>query len=306
MGKTALFVGDVTLDLTMVASHIPNPDEKVHVSHSVEAVGGVIANAAVACARTGTSAKALFQLGSDNASTVVEMALVNRGIDIAIDKVEGRTSRVVVIIEPHGEKRLLLDPGVSLYPSEQAVRLIDLRNVNWVHTAVYGEAAELLVSRCRQSKLAWSLDLEPASFPEGIHSLASVIDGAAVVFCNDRAAAAIGDQATETLLSMGAKAVIRTLGSGGARYLSADAAVRAFAPEIAIADTTGAGDCLAGWFVGEVVAGTPVNAALQAAVVAATLSCRFFGAQNSYPDRFEVSQALKAMPNHNQIKCEET
>ena len=46
--KSALFGGDVSIDLTMTCARMPEPDEKVHVDAIVEAPGGVAANAAVA------------------------------------------------------------------------------------------------------------------------------------------------------------------------------------------------------------------------------------------------------------------
>lgn len=289
----ALFVGDVTIDLTMTASHIPAPDEKVHVTSSIEAIGGVVANAAVACARTGATANAVFQVGDDGTASRIETALADRGVHPLLRSVGGRTSRVVVIIEPHGEKRLLLDPGVSLFPGEPVIAEIDLSGCGWVHTAVYGSAARLLIEKCRSAEAPWSLDLEPASFPNGIETIAAVIDGAALVFCNDRAAAAIGGDAVSVLQELGAKAVIRTRGARGSEFHSGDRSFSAAPPEIdGIVDTTGAGDCLAGWFIGETLKGQPAEAALRAAVTAATLSCRAFGAQDSYPTKAQVSEYL--------------
>nr|WP_236638008.1 PfkB family carbohydrate kinase [Mangrovicoccus ximenensis] len=50
-----------------------------------------------------------------------------------------------------------------------------------------------------------------------------------------------------------------------------------------IADTTGAGDCLAGWFLACRARGLGPEAALNDAVTAATLSCGSVGAQAGYP-----------------------
>jgi ribokinase len=287
---TALFVGDVSLDLTMVVDHVPGPDEKVHVRQSLEAPGGVVANAAVACARTGTAVKALLQTGNDSAGSTVAAELRARGIQVQLDNVPGHTCRVVVMIDPHGEKRLLLDPGVSMYPSGRTVAQLDLAGTTFVHTAAYADAASILVGKCRSAGIRWSLDLEPATFPDGIDALAAMIDGAAVIFCNDRAAAAIGDDAAARLLAFGAKAIVRTRGAKGAQFISAETDFRVAAPSLElIRDTTGAGDCLAGWFIGETVAGRSPQAALEAAVIAAALSCRGLGAQDSFPTKADVA-----------------
>jgi ribokinase len=88
---------------------------------------------------------------------------------------------------------------------------------------------------------------------------------------------------------MGAKAVVRTLGAEGATLHEANAHFRLPAPRCAAVDTTGAGDCLAGWFVAERVLGATSAEALGTAVVAATSSCGRLGGQSSYPSRHEVS-----------------
>ena len=284
MIRAALFVGDASLDLTMVADHVPAPDEKVHVDRSVEAPGGVIANTAVACARTGAKVTALLQLGDDAAGDQVVAGLETQGVVPDVRRVEGRTCRVVVIIEPHGEKRLLLDPGVSMYPAAAEIAATDLMPFGWVHTASYGAAALDLVERCRAQGIAWSLDLEPASFAAGLDSIAPLLAGASLIFCNNRAAALIGNDAPARLIGLGVKTVVRTMGPHGARLVRPGSDVLSPAPPLAgVVDTTGAGDCIAGWLIGELLRATPETEALDRAVLAASLSCLALGAQNSYP-----------------------
>ncbi len=294
---TALFVGDITLDLTMQVDHVPAPDEKVHVKGSCETVGGVIANASVACARSGTAARVFVQIGTDAAAMQATTGLRAQGVDVETVVAEGGTARVVILIEPHGEKRLLLDPGVSLYPGEAAVADLDFSGVGWVHTAVYGPAAFPLVRRCRRASIPWSLDLEPATFPDGLDALAILLPGA-LVFCNDRAAAAIGLDAEAQLVERGVAAVIRTRGPLGAQLITRSGMASVAAPDLGrVIDTTGAGDCLAGWFIGARLAGRSMEAALQAAVTAATLSCQLPGAQTSYPTAVDVDRLLAVAPH---------
>ncbi|TPJ32931.1 carbohydrate kinase family protein [Mesorhizobium sp. B2-6-5] len=282
---TALFVGDVSLDLTLVIDHVPAPDEKVHVTSSCELAGGVVANAAVACARAGASTRMLMQTGDDAGSRFVRTSLERVGVQVESEKVGGRTCQVVILLEPHGEKRLLLDPGVSMYPSVAQIEAVDLAGVAWIHTAVYGTAASRLVERCRATGIPWSVDLEPASFATDVASLADVIAGAAVVFCNEQAARRIGTAPAATLLAMGVGAVVLTLGSRGVRLVErggADTPIESPVRPV-VRDTTGAGDCLAGWFIAQRLRGCSAVESLPSAVLAAALSCEHPGAQASYP-----------------------
>lgn len=288
----ALFVGDLTVDLTLLIDHVPAPDEKVHVTDAREAPGGVIANAAVACSRSGGASRLMVQVGNDGGAGPAVDGLRQQGVIVETAVVAGRTARVVILIEPHGEKRLLLHPGVSLYPGEAAMAGLDLSGAAWVHTAVYGSSAFSLIDRCRRAGIPWSLDLEPATFPDGIDTLAALIPGA-VVFCNDQAAATIGFESDMRLLALGAAAVIRTRGAAGAELVTASGTTNVAAPRLGpVVDTTGAGDCLAGWFIGAHVAGQPMATALRAAVTAATLSCQASGAQTSYPTLSDVDRLL--------------
>ncbi|WP_029075885.1 carbohydrate kinase family protein [Kaistia adipata] len=285
-----LFVGDVSLDLSLQAPHMPAPDEKVHCTASTEGLGGVITNTAVAFSRAGGDAALGIQLGDDLASIQVRNELEATRLDLRPAMVPGGLCRVVTMIEPHGEKRLLLYPGVSLYPDDAAVRALRLDDIAHLHTACFGPAAPALVERARQAGIGWSIDLEPASFPHGIASLAPVLDGARVVFVNDRAADAIGRDPIGRLRDLGVSDVVRTRGPLGAE-LYREGGEMLYAPPPAgldIVDTTGAGDCLAGWFLAGLAAGWRVDIILARAVRAASIACTRMGAQTAYPTLSEI------------------
>lgn len=294
-GGAALFAGDASVDLTMTLDHIPAPDEKVHVGSAVEAAGGVVANAAVACARAGGSATFLGQLGEDGAGRMVAASLREAGVDVAAGVAPAGTCRVVILIEPHGEKRLLLYPGGSMYPARSLAERQKLDGFGWMHTAVYDiDAAALLAGRCRAAGIPWSVDLEPATIPDDVDAIRPFVGGAEVVFVNARAATRLG-QPVERLRALGARSIVLTRGPDGAVLVAADGeTTTAPALPIRAVDTTGAGDCLAGWFVAGRLEGLPASEALRRAVVAATLSCARPGGQASYPTRAEVVERLRS------------
>lgn len=286
-----LFVGDLSLDLSLSAPHIPAPDEKVHCTASVEGVGGVITNTAVAFVKAGGTATLVVQPGDDAASSAALGQLSLPNLTLEAEAVAGGLCRVVTILEPHGEKRLLLYPGVSIYPDLQAIQSVRLDGSNHVHTACFHPAAKELVSRAREAGIPWSLDLEPATFVDGIEASADVLAGASLVFLNDRAAATIGPEAIGRLFDMGVKMIVRSRGPDGAELHdhASGAMIAARPPQgLQIVDTTGAGDCLAGWFLAGMAAGWPIELVLGRAVHAATLSCTVAGAQNGYPQLQDI------------------
>ncbi len=198
-----LFAGDVSWDMSFLTPAIPGPDEKVHADGYLEGPGGVACNAAVAAARAGAESCFLGAAGTDALSGTAAAALAAAGVAPILARREGSICRVVTMIEPHGEKRLLLYPGISLYPAEEDLALIGWDGIGHVHTAIYGPAARALIAEARRRGAGWSLDLEPSTFSGGIDSLGYAIDGAAMLFVNDRAAALIGGDAVARLLGMG-------------------------------------------------------------------------------------------------------
>ncbi|MCB8877728.1 carbohydrate kinase family protein [Acidisoma silvae] len=286
--KRLLFVGDISVDLTLTAQRFPEPDEKVHCSDAFEDIGGVVTNAAVAAARAGAAVMLAIQVGTDPASAGIAQRLAGEGLHLHIGERAGAICRVVTVVEPHGEKRLLLHPGVSLYPDDGVLNAVNLEGVSHIHTAIYGPSSKQLIARAKDKGIAWSLDLEPATFPDGIETLRSAIDGAAVLFVNDRAAQAIGTDAMDGLFRMGAASVVRTEGPRGATLFNRQGVVAtATPPSLPIVDTTGAGDCLAGWYLAGLSRGETPPKALAQAVRAATIACGALGAQAAIPTRAE-------------------
>jgi len=299
-GGQALFVGDIGLDTTVTVSHLPEPDEKVFASAVGDDAGGVVANAAFACQRAGSDARLLCVIGNDPTGDQAVSRLQASAVAVNATVVEGATCRALVLLEPAGEKRLILIPGVSMYPRVEQVRAVPLDGVTWVHTAPYDyDAAALLAERCRDNRLPWSVDLEPATFGRDPSHLAAVLTGAAVVFINVRAARALGEKPAAWLFDRGVQAVILSRGPEGAVLMTPTQTTAVPIPSEVVGpvvDTTGAGDCLAGWFIAETLAGLEPIAALGAAVTAASLSCGRLGAQVSYPDRNEFRRLLVAAP----------
>ena len=290
-GHKALFIGDISLDTTLLMDRLPLPDEKLLVSITNEMPGGVVTNASLACRLAGAEVALAVATGDDLFADGLLEPLRAAGIQVTGQRKAGRTCRAIVLLDALGEKRLLLEPGVSMYPEPALLDALSWRDVGWLHTAVYSGLAETVVDRCRDVGAKWSIDLEPATFMAGLEPLRRILDGAEVVFCNQRALRQIGDDPVNRLLALGVGAVISTLGPEGAMYRSARECHRVrYDGAAVIRDTTGAGDCLAGWFIARRLAGDTVPRALRAAVYAATYSCGGMGAQSSYPTQQQLTR----------------
>lgn len=294
MNQTAIFVGDTVFDTTVRVNSLPGADEKVVSDDLTDALGGVATNAAIACSLTGAPTTLVSSVGSDAAGQECVAQAENAGVDFRPEVSEGPSSRAVITIADDGEKHLVLVPGTRMYPTETTCRHLPLADAGWLHTAVYDPvAARTLIARCAEGGVPWSVDLEPATFTDGIEKLADHLDGAATVFCNTHAARAIGPAPDQVLFGLGARSVIFTDGPRGARWHTPGPDGQRITvplphPAPPVVDTTGAGDCLAGSFVGMMLeTGDPVES-LRYAVTAASHSCSRFGAGAAYATRAEV------------------
>lgn len=294
MNQTALFVGDTVFDTTVRVAALPEADEKVVSTDLTDALGGVATNAALACSLTGVPTTLVSSVGSDAAGQECVAQAEKAGVGFRPEVTPGPSSRAVITIAEDGEKHLVLVPGTRMYPAEETCRHLALDDTGWLHTAVYDPvAARTLLARCADSGVPWSVDLEPATFTDGIDTLADHLDGAATVFCNTRAAHAIGPEPERVLFALGVRSVVFTDGPHGARWCTPDEGGRQIAVPLPYAappvvDTTGAGDCLAGSFVGMMLeTGDPVES-LRYAVTAASHSCSRYGAGSAYASRAEV------------------
>jgi ribokinase len=288
---SALFVGDIGWDTTVVVDRMPEPDEKVHTDRFTEDVGGVVTNAAVACALAGVPARLACRLPEDLAGTAAAVALAARGVALQAERGPGATCRALVLLDPSGEKRLILVPGASMYPSQAAVAGL-LLDAAWVHTALYDvRAGADLIARCRAAGVPCSVDLEPATLPADLDALGHLLRGCRAVFVNARASAVVGP---DRLHALGIPEVVEALGPAGARLTTLGGAVDvpAPAPLRPVLDTTGAGDALAGWYVAERVRGATPSDALRTAVAAASFSVGAIGAAASYPTRHDLLTRL--------------
>jgi ribokinase len=294
--QLALFVGDVGIDLTVVVPKAPAADEKVFATEVREDVGGVVANASVACVHAGSSARMVVGIGNDPMGQTAIDLLQRRGVDVIAKSTPGRTCQALIAVDPGGEKRLIVVPGVSMYPGSAMIQGVDLEGVGWVHTAAYCmDSVAALTDRCRADGIPWSVDLEPATIPSNPMRCRAWVAGADTVFVNARAAEMLGSDPVELLTTLGAHRVILTKGASGVEYRdSAGQHITVRPPDFfgPAVDTTGAGDALAGWYVARRTAGDGPREALDEAVVAASLSCLAVGAQRSYPARNTVLRHL--------------
>jgi sugar/nucleoside kinase (ribokinase family) len=240
--------------------------------------GGSAANVAAAAGRLTGRARFLGQVGDDGTADLVLGELVADGVDVSFVRRAGRTGAIVVLVDEHGERSFLTDPGSAR--ALDAPEPVWLEGVDVLHVPFYSlvdepmaTTARTLVGWAHEQDVAVSVDVSSTSVlaaygtRRALDLIASLRP--AVVFANGDEASLLGIAgplgAAVTFVKHGAEDAV-VLVPGGTTHV---------VPAIdvgSVLDTTGAGDAFAaGVLAGDVWRSDPAAACEAGHRAAATL-----------------------------------
>ncbi|MEO6125171.1 MAG: carbohydrate kinase family protein [Ilumatobacteraceae bacterium] len=260
--------------------------------------GGSAANVAAMAAEAETSLLVRFIgcVGDDEAGSSLERDLVNRGVDVRLQR-RGRTGTVVVLVDADGERTMFPDRGASALLSE--VDTGWAADLDLLHISAYSLADQStrdvlggLARLVRSANGSVSIDLSAASLITAIGAdrfAEMVVDLApAIVFANgdemDALGAAAGSiRASATVVvKHGAHPTI--VNQPGERDIVIDV------PPVAdVIDTTGAGDAFAAGYLVACVMGADAAASCRRGHELAALVLGHAGAGTRPGDPFLVA-----------------
>jgi ribokinase len=254
-----IVVGSVNEDL-LVRAPIPAPGATVAAtSDIVELPGGKGANAACAAAQRGVETALVGCVGDDPAGARARAALIAAGIDLTHLAVRDDvgTGRAIVIVDDAGENAIVIVAAANAR--------LDSAHVEAAIAALATPGAVVLanleippaaVAAAARAATAHGLRfvLDPAPPPPGGALLDGVLAPGAIIAPNEHELAALGGDPS-ALLAAGAAAVVVTRGAAGAELHTGGASLHVPAPEVAVVDTTGAGDAFRGALAAALAAG---------------------------------------------------
>ncbi|MEV4374023.1 PfkB family carbohydrate kinase [Nonomuraea sp. NPDC049637] len=101
-------IGPIAWDLALYVDRIPASGNFVQATESVERPGGTGANVATALSHAGGCVHMVGYVGADAAGRNMTEALATAGVDVDyVQVLPGRTSSVVLLIEPDGERTII-------------------------------------------------------------------------------------------------------------------------------------------------------------------------------------------------------
>lgn len=222
----------------------------------------------------------ISRMGNDNFSVKARRLLDDRSINAEGVEVvpEGKTTWVSLIEFPDGNRRIAVDSGVS---SEVRLFIPDsYRNAQYTHLGSGPSDQQLqwlifLRENCSQSTkiTADPLEIFIPKYPEETKEVLKSVD---LIFINEeelRLFRQFGELTKNipTILKRGAKGIV---------YMYGDEVITIPASQVKVVHTAGAGETIAGVFIGLTVQGFPREEALRQAVKIASLSVTDFGLEH--------------------------
>jgi ribokinase len=295
-------VGSTNIDLTFRVGQLPRPGATVpgralHMGH-----GGKGANQAVMAARLGSEVVFLSAVGDDDFGRQALANLRGHGVDTRFVRVCAQpTGTAAILVDDSAQNVIVVVAGANGALSVEDVRAaraaIESADtvVAQLETPIEATCEAFTIARARGIRTI----LNPAPVVPGVGKLLSLTD---LCVPNETELEALTglparnekevEAALDALLSLGAKAVLVTLGSAGSVYRAQGQIERVGAFAVTAVDPTAAGDAYIGSLAVSLASGLSLCEAMHQASAAAALTVTRHGAQASFPSRQEVEAFL--------------
>lgn len=301
-------IGSNMLDLVSYIERMPERGETVEAPNFEMGFGGKGANQAVAAARLGGDVMMLTHVGDDMFGPSTLRNLTDNGIDIRHSRtVPGMPSGVApIFVDPTGENAIIIVKGAnaSLMPADVDAAAEDLAGCAIILLQLEIPLETVYHAIAFASARGIPTILNPAPASRDLD--ASRLKGLTFFTPNETELALLSDMPTRTdaeivaaarsIVARGIEQIVVTLGSRGARLVTASGVT--IIPPVAVTpvDTTGAGDAFIGSFARFLSGGLEAEAALNRAARYAALSITRRGTQKSFATPDEFAAFIEANP----------
>ncbi|GAK72959.1 putative ribokinase [Agrobacterium rubi TR3 = NBRC 13261] len=292
-------VGNVCIDTTFRLDRLPEAGETRNAASHTDGLGGKGANQAVAAAHTGAPVTLWAAIGRDANGGWVRDVLAGEVDNACLTEFDLPTDRSTVAVDATGENIIL--SGVSCALAFNPLGQTDLGETIELGDmlVMQGNLASAITDACLRAAREKGLTTIFNASPLALDAQPR-FDNADFVIVNEGEAQSISgsqqpEDAAARIRDLGASCVIVTLGSQGCLLLSSGSIEPVYisAPEVAVVDTSGAGDVLCGVFAGCLARGMRQDAALRVAVAASALAVTRVGTLASCPSVEDISLLIK-------------
>jgi ribokinase len=302
MKKKIVILGSTNIDHIARVQRIPVPGETVGDGIYSKAFGGKGFNQAVAATRAGGNVTFLSSVGGDEDGRRIISYLQQLGADTCnvIYKNDSPTGAAFIFVDDQGENCIVVSPGANkelkvaeVEALSEVIASADYLVMQMELPYDCAEAAAEIAMRNNTFVL-----LNPAPACKLTSRLMSMIDLLVVNevesdIISGRSIDKIGvAMMAESLIKMGVKAVIITLGTEGCYLLDEKNSEKYPAYKVNAIDSTGAGDTFCGALITCLADNGHITGAIKFASAAAALSVQKLGAAPSVPIKEEIEHFI--------------
>jgi ribokinase len=294
-------LGSLNMDLVARAAQLPAAGQTVAGRQLLTLPGGKGANQALAAARDGAAVALWGHVGDDAYGAALRTQLQSEGVGLrALGQASGSSGVALIVVDDAGQNQITVVPGANAATDVAYVqRCLAQQGVPPLMLAQLEVPVRAVLSAFAAVRAAGGVTvLNPSPLDAWCDELLAHTD---VLIVNEHEAAwlgaRLGHPLTDEVRPGGLQALVISLGGDGLRVVLPDTELRLSGHTVAVVDTVGAGDCLAGVLSAR-LAHTPLpwiadswRAAACAANAAAALSVTQVGAQTA-PTRAQTNAWL--------------
>lgn len=288
----AFVIGNVALDEAVTVAEPPTFGASIHAEAGAIDLGGKGANQAIVLGRAGLPCRFCAAVGDDSRSDDIRGRLAAEPVEAELVRIPGVASDFSIILRSRSGDNAVITTNTAasaLTPEAVSAALVGAEPGDLL--VLQGNlSAESTAAALRQARqVGMQAALNPSPLRPYFDDLWPLVD---IVVLNESEAVALGG--TEALLAAGVPQVVLTLGSQGARLVTAGHNLLVPAQPCAVVDTTGAGDCfMAAALASAALRGVALDPrALRHASAAAAITVSRPGTGAAFPTKAELAAIL--------------
>ena len=283
--------GSINIDHFYALAHLPAPGETLAAGGYRTGLGGKGANQSVAAARAGSKVVHIGAVGAEGAWARERMA--GYGVDVAAVRVgDGASGHAIINVDAGGENAIVTFAGENRTHRADAIEAA-LAGARPGDLMILQNETNLQVEAAAMAR-ALGMRVIYSAAPFEAAAVQAMLGHASILVMNAGEAADLQRELAVGLADLPVEGVLVTMGGDGAVWRGAGGTVQVPAFEVAVVDTTGAGDTFAGYFAAGLDQGLAVAGAMRLAAAAAAVKVGRAGTADAIPARAEVDAFLEA------------
>ncbi|MCK5129933.1 MAG: ribokinase [Clostridiales bacterium] len=296
-------VGSLNIDLTAKVDEFALPGQTVHGKSLDYICGGKGGNQAIAASKMGIATYMFGMMGNDIYASMYERNFERAGTHYSYVETcyDASTGTALIEVDKTGENRITIIDGANgcVTPEYIMHNSIEITKCKYLLLQLEIPMESVVCAAKIMKEAGGIVILDPAPAKPLPLELLKNVD---YITPNESeidfiAKGADIKSSCESLLALGAGAVICTMGNKGLYYVDAQKTITCPAYDVELVDTIGAGDCFNAGLASALCRGYSVEEALKYANAAGALAVQGAGAQNDEVSHHAIMNFLTSHPN---------